>query len=306
MQAEQEDQTEQNVEIKIATRADEAFANFLEVKDARDIGLRINGKFFLIKYTHDSNRENAFLEFILNNMEFYALTEEERKKIRYSRERYQRACRRFVKNSNTGEFGEMILFFLLEVFEGAMQIVNKMALKTSGNVHYHGADSVHFGLNGDLKVLYLGESKTTEADFTKALSKSIESIEKFYNEEKDKFEVDMVSGNLSRDIQPDIKEVIEKYLDPLQPDKTGCCQTHAVFLGFEESFLRDLEKTCVGEGLIDKVTEKYKERITNYVETIAKKVENSDVSDKRFLFFLLPFKDLQKARDKFSGEVKNA
>ena len=200
--------------IKITTKANNAFSNYLDIEKTLEISTKIQGKFFLIKYEYDTNREEQFVKFLLNNMENYALTEEERQELKYHLAIVQTAFRRFVKNSNTGEFGEMIMFFLLELYENAMQIVNKMAIKTSGKVHYHGADSIHFGLNGQVQVLYLGESKTSEKDLAAALTDAIKSITTFYNEEKDKFEIDLISGNLSKDMPSEIKEAIKRYLDP--------------------------------------------------------------------------------------------
>ncbi|MCW4017673.1 MAG: DUF1837 domain-containing protein [Candidatus Bathyarchaeota archaeon] len=259
----------------------------------------------MIKYEFDKNREEQFVRFLLNNMETYALTDEERQELKYHLEIVKAAFSRFVKNSKTGEFGEMILFFILELYEDAMQIVNKMAIKTSGKIHYHGADSVHFGLNGEVQILYLGESKTSEKDFVTALTDAIKSITTFYAEEKDKFEVELISGNLSKGMPSEIKEAIKKYLDPEQSDKSHCCQTHAVFLGFEESYLLEMEKLYSGGELIKKVTDKYKERIVDYITAIEQKVSKSDVSDKRFYFFILPFKDLGKSRSQFSSEINH-
>jgi hypothetical protein len=286
-------------------RVSSTFSNFLDIQDVLEIDTKIKGKFFLIKYEHDANREEQFVRFLLNNMENYALTEEERQELKYHLSIVQTAFRRFVKNSKTGEFGEMILFFILEVYENAMQIVNKMAIKTSGQIHYHGADSIHFGLNGQVQVLYLGESKTSERDFMAALTDAIKSITTFYTEEKDKFEVDLISGNLSKDMPSEIREAIKKYLDPEQQDKSNCCQTHAVFLGFEEAYLLEMEKLHCGEELIKKVTDKYKERINQYVRSIEQKIAASDISDKRFYFFILPFKDLKKSKGQFSSEINH-
>jgi hypothetical protein len=291
--------------IKIVTRASSTFSNYLDIQEVLSVSTRIKGKFFIIKYEYDSNREEQFVSFLLNNMENYALTEEERRELKYHLEVVKTAFRRFVKNSKTGEFGEMILFFILELYENAMQIVNKMAIKTSGKIHYHGADSVHFGLDGQIQVLYLGESKTSEKNFNVSLTDAIKSVTTFYTEEKDKFEVELISGNLSKDMSSEVREAIKKYLDPEQPDKSNCCQTHAVFLGFEESYLLEMERLYCGEELIKKVTAKYKEKIIDYVRLIEEKVAASDISDKRFYFFILPFKDLEKSKGQFTSEINH-
>ncbi len=298
---------EQSKEITITTKADETFSNYLNVQDQKIINTKIKGKFFLIKYKHDENREEAFIDFILDSIQFYALTQEEIEECKgVARKIIRKAYRRFVKQSRAGEWGEIILFHMLEVFEKAMQIVNKMSLKTSGNMHYHGADAVHFGIDGELKILYLGESKTGK-NFAEVLSKALKSVEEFYESEKDKFEVDLVSGNFSRDIPENIKKVIKDYLDPTQPNKEDCVQTHAIFLGFEESFLKELENRYSGDQLIGQVILNNKEKIKEYIKIIEGKVNSGkDLASKRFYFFILPFKDYDKLDQIFSREIKNA
>ena len=291
-------------QIEINPRADDTFSNFLEIQDDVNIKAKVRGKFFLIKYSYDENREEDFIDFILDSLQYYSLTDEEIKECKgVARKVIKKAYRRFVQRSKSGEFGEVILFHILEIFEKAMQIVNKMSLKTSGNMHYHGADSVHFGVNGHLKILYLGESKTGKK-FSEVLGKSLKSVEEFYNSEKDKFEIDMVSGNLSKEIPDDIKQVIKNYLDPTQPNKEDCCQTHAIFLGFEESYLKELEANYSGKELLQKVIETYKEKIKYYISSIENSFEvHTDLANKRFYFFLLPFKDFDKSEKIFSEEI---
>lgn len=47
----------ENKQIEIATRADDTFSNFLDIQDDVNIKAKVRGKFFLIKYSHDENRE---------------------------------------------------------------------------------------------------------------------------------------------------------------------------------------------------------------------------------------------------------
>lgn len=297
---------DQEEPIPILTRADEAFSNFLDIQGDTTINTKIKGKFFLIKYLHDENREEAFINFILDSLQNYALTKEEIKECDgIARRIIKKAYKRFVQRSKSGECGEIILFHILEVFERAMQIVNKMSLKTSGNMHYHGADAVHFGLDGDLKILYLGESKTGK-EFSKVLNDALKTVEQFYKTEKDKFEVDLISSKLSGSIPDNIKKIIKDYLDPTQPNKESCMQTHAIFLGFEESYLKELEKENTGKDLLKKVIEQYKTKIDGYVKAIGDKIKDkSELENKRFCFFLLPFKDYDKIEKMFADEVKS-
>jgi hypothetical protein len=67
----------------------------------------------------------------------------------------------FVDLANTGEGGELILFVFAEYLFSLPQIICKMHLKTSEQMHYHGTDGVHAGVDPDsgMLSLYWGESK---------------------------------------------------------------------------------------------------------------------------------------------------
>lgn len=67
----------------------------------------------------------------------------------------------FTHLSQTGEGGELLLFCLAEFILGYPQIMAKMQLKTSSDMHYHGADGIHASVDGASGKLCLwwGESK---------------------------------------------------------------------------------------------------------------------------------------------------
>ncbi|WP_394279528.1 DUF1837 domain-containing protein [Microbacterium sp.] len=66
----------------------------------------------------------------------------------------------FVDADGSGEGGELLLFLLMERILRLPQIMTKMSLKTSSNVHFHGSDGVHARLSEDgVLDLFWGESK---------------------------------------------------------------------------------------------------------------------------------------------------
>ena len=117
--------------------------------------------FFLIRCTADDIREMDLLMTLRNLIIKYSLKKEEYDQISPDNalEIVNKAKGRFVKSDGSGEVGELILFALLESFKNAPQILNKMSLKTNRNVHYHGLDAIHLGVDGDNFVLYYGEAK---------------------------------------------------------------------------------------------------------------------------------------------------
>lgn len=287
---------------KIGIRADKKFKDYIKVEVDKKISKKIRGKFLLISYKKDENREKGFIDFLLNSIPTYALKKSERSlDLQKIRGVWIKASKRFVESSkNNGEFGELIIFHLLELFENAVQVVNKMSLKTSGNMYFHGVDAVHFCFDGEDRIRFFGESKTRQ-NFSDAIKSAVKDLDIFYEKEKDKFEVCLAAGNLSDDLPPKVKKEIKAYFTSEQSDLGKYSEVHAILLGYESKFLRKLEEEGnSGNILINKVIEKYKKDIEKYIKKIEEKVKSSkELKNKRFVFFILPFKDLEKIREMF-------
>lgn len=216
-----------------------------------------------------------------------------------------RAVTRFVSNSKTGEFGEIILFHLLERYQGAVQIVNKMSLKTSGNMYVNGSDAIHFSMQDGLKVLYLGESKTG-IQFSSILKNALSDISKYEQTGAGSYDVSLASNNISGDIPEERRKLIKDYLDPNKSDLSDFSKIHAVFLGVQRDTLRELEKDYRGPELFQKAIENYKEGIEQYIKIIQDELKNHpDIENTRFLFFIIPFKDLTGLRANFSQAIEH-
>lgn len=68
----------------------------------------------------------------------------------------------FTNLEKTGEGGEILLYILTQEFLGLPQLLCKMSLKTSGQLHYQGADGIHVGFDKESQNLHLywGESNS--------------------------------------------------------------------------------------------------------------------------------------------------
>ena len=303
--------TAESHEDSLGIRANSDFSNYLEIVDIREIlGTRVKGEFFLIRYENDNNIEKDFLEFILDRITDYALKKNERDIIAEKRteiaKTFRLAISRFVENPTGGEFGEIILFHLLEVYEGAVQIINKMPLKTSGKMYVHGADALHFKIDKDgLKTFYFGESKTGPS-FSKVLLESLSTVKGHKKESTYDYDVELASGNISEDIPKATRELIKAYLSSSGAliDKKS---VHAIFLGYQYDKLKKYEdEKLEGKELVKTVTESYRNEINEYLKQIETKIKaDSEISNDRFLFFIIPFKDIDGAKNKFMGAIKH-
>ncbi len=77
-------------------------------------------------------------------------------------ELHSKAKSLFTELEKTGEFGELLLYTLVQEVLGLPQLISKMSLKTSGKLHYQGADGIHvkYESSTDSLSLYWGESNT--------------------------------------------------------------------------------------------------------------------------------------------------
>jgi hypothetical protein len=125
----------------------------------------------------------------------------------------------FSRLEKSGEGGELILFLMAERFLKLPQLVCKMNLKTSTQMHYHGADGLHVGVDANKKklCLYWGESKLY-GDVTSAVYECMKSIAPLLlgtggigsPEERDL----QVLGQYLNVEDPDLENALKGFLDP--------------------------------------------------------------------------------------------
>lgn len=128
----------------------------------------------------------------------------------------------FTRLSKSGEGGELLLYTLMEALLQIPQILCKMPLKTSSQMHVHGSDGIHGKVldNGNL-ALYWGESKL-HATATSAIDSCFESIAPFL--------IEGIDGAAKRDLH-----LIRDNLD---------AGTEAVTAALIRYFSRDTEESA--------------------------------------------------------------
>lgn len=76
-----------------------------------------------------------------------------------------------------GQFGELLLFNLIQHYYKAAPLLRKMPITTSPNVERHGADAIHYRPSAGLHTVYLGEAKSyPKSGFRASLNHAVESI----------------------------------------------------------------------------------------------------------------------------------
>ncbi len=171
---------------------------------------------------------------------------------------YDEAKKLFTPLKTTGEGGEMLLFILGEVFLGLPQLFCKMSVKTSGQVHYHGADGIHAGIGADGKLeLYWGESKLHK-DFNSGANDCIKSLSPFLSRESDTDHEDLLLLQTHLDLhKPEYTAAIKTILDKDNPAFNDVRYCGLCFIGFD----KDLYSSATTEAIINQSCEDWKQAI---------------------------------------------
>ncbi len=259
-------------------------------------------KFYAHMIQLDGNggvRSKDFIEFIARHIIQYVIP---RSKILEADERDKKAkmsthlmrlrsdaAKLFTPLKKTGEGGEMLLFILGEVLLGLPQLFCKMSVKTSGGVHYHGADGVHAGVNQEGKLeLYWGESKLHKS-YSGALDDCVGSISPILKRENDADHEDLLLLTTHLNLaNSTYTEAVKNILNKDNPEFNGVIYCGLCLIGFD----KDLYAKETSKEAIDKHCKKWK-------EDIAAKLKNKGLSEFKIHFFCLPFVSVQDFRDEF-------
>ncbi len=138
----------------------------------------------------------------------------------------------FLKADKSGEGGELLLYLLLEAVLALPQLLCKMPLKTSSEMHVHGVDGVHGKLlpNGNL-ALYWGEAKL-HASVNKAIDSCFRSIGPYLLGEAGDRDLLLVRDRLDL-ADSDAEAALARYFDDSQPESARVEFRGACLLGFD-------------------------------------------------------------------------
>ncbi len=186
----------------------------------------------------------------------------------------------------------MLLYLLLESVLGLPQLLCKMPLKTSSQMHYHGADGIHGKVldDGTLK-LYWGESKLY-ADAPAAAKACLESLAPLLTDEG--------GGEASRDLalirdnldlgDPALTEALRVYFTADTPEARRVRICGAGLIGFS---LEDYPVAATGAAVAVEVTE----MIGRWQESTRGHVLAQKLAGFQLELFFVPFPDVQAFRD---------
>jgi len=273
---------------------------------------RVDASFHFIKYHDCCDRENDFLKALRRRIVYYCFPKSRYKDIKgdeltdlvfEARDKFFNPKDSDSKGtkkgrsgaSRSGELGEIALYFLLESFLKAPQIVSKMALKTTQGENYKGSDGIHLGIyNGKVCIFYC-ESKLNK-DRDDAFDDCIKSVLAFQGSKKD-FEVSIIKNHIDT-TDSQLRNAIIDFFDSTKPRKNDWIEIHACFIGFNWLSFSEIEKETVNDILIEKLKTELKSEIESVKKYLNEKVVYPTIKQ-RFYFFVMPFKDIEILRTNF-------
>lgn len=210
----------------------------------------------------------------------------------------------FSKLAKSGEGGELILFLLAERFLKLPQLVCKMNLKTSTQMHFHGADGLHVGVDPKSKklCLYWGESKLHSDvaggvyDCMKSLAPLLHGTGGFGSPE----ERDMqLLGQYLNVESEDLEQALKAYLDPNSPNFNSVEFRGLCLVGFDALEYPDKPNTTT----IVQVQKLLKTQLVSWQGAVVKRLKAEKIESFAVHVFLIPFPSVDNFRIAFKKAI---
>lgn len=215
----------------------------------------------------------------------------------------KRAKLLFTDLEKTGEFGEMLLYILVQEILELPQLISKMSLKTSGQLHYQGADGIHVKYDklDDSLSLYWGESKMEQTMYS-GLRNCFISLKSFLldtygHDSTQTRDLHLITSNISDNINnPDLEDILVRYFD-LNDDLSNKLKYKGVcFVGFDSTHYPSspLEKDT------KELIETFEKELTSWLSSSGTQIKNHVNLEKfEIHLFLIPFPSVQEFRTHF-------
>lgn len=200
--------------------------------------------------------------------------------------------------SKSGEGGEELLFLLAEQILKLPQALCKMNLKTSGSMHFHGADGIHIGITEDNSklALYYSEVKIYK-DVNTAIKKCLASIAPLLKrEEKEQLELGLLNSYL--DIGNNI-ELTKKLKEYFNPNRVECREFTEVrglcLVGFNEKKYDGYDYEQNAKSIMS--------QIQSWITKFKEEKINNNIKNININVFFIPMSCVDSFRETFKKKL---
>lgn len=283
------------------------------------INTKAKGHCYFVKLDGQGNpRTNDLIQFVTNKIVDYSIP---KKEIDEARDYFiknnsttkiielqRKAVELFTDLERTGEGGEILLYALTQEYLKLPQLLSKMSLKTSGKLHYQGADGIHVGYDSleDSLSLYWGESKMYK-DLNVGIKKCIDSIKGFlldtysYSSTQER-DLQLITSNIKTSINNErLENLLVRYFDKDDDLSNKLKYKGICFVGFDSGNypVKPMQKT------IDELNKIFQNEFNDWFQNISTKIglyKNLELFE--IHFFLIPFPSVEKFREHFLEILK--
>lgn len=222
---------------------------------------------------------------------------------------YRCANKHFIKNNQSGEVGELILYYLANELLNAPQLICKMILKDNYKSPVLGADAIHFKFikrnNGkDLLEIYWGEAKMY-SDYKSAIKKCLDGLSDYLVENRD--------GNLRRDndiklilanssthlADENLSDLIYTFFDEREENSLNVLYKGIGFVSCD-SETYDNYKNINDDNFESYVKELFQKELVEWERSLGINLKNtSELLSKEIYLFVIPFRSVESFRENF-------
>lgn len=217
---------------------------------------------------------------------------------------YRKANRLFTDLKKTGEGGELLLYLMAETYLGIPQLLCKMPLKTSPDMHFHGSDGIYgtYDVVKDSLAIYWGESKLF-SNPSKAIKACFESLAPFVMPDGSSTapqsrDLHLLKDNLDLNSQ-DLETAILRYLDPDDVNFLKLSYRGIALVGF------DTDSYSSGGSPVTEpeVVASLNSSIDSWHQSTAHYVEKHKMAEIELEIFCVPFPSVEDFRHAFLSEL---
>lgn len=214
----------------------------------------------------------------------------------------------FTDLEKTGEGGEILLYILVLEYLKLPQLISKMALKTSGKVHYQGADGVHvkYDKQTNRLNLYWGESKMYRS-MSKAMDDCLDSVKWFLLDSQSsksvqERDIELITSNINANVNDEkLENLLVRYFDKDDSLSNDIEYKAVCFIGFDR-------KVYESKGIIkssEEIKATINEKVSEWYKTLEGKIKGRPkLPLKEMHIFLMPFPSVEDFRSYFLSEVQ--
>lgn len=266
---------------------------------------------YCLKVDGNNNpRLNDLIEYIDERLTEYAIPKKEIDEARAyfndtgSPAKIQRLRKKamglYTDLKKTGEGGEILLYILAQEFLRIPQLISKMSLKTSGQLHYQGADGIHVNFDSASSTLnlYWGESKMYK-NMNDAITKCMESLKGYLldplsSSSVHERDLQLITANITANVNdPDLEDALVRYFDKDDDMSNKIVYKGICFIGFDIASY----PTSSAIKNTEQIVAELQKEVLDWNATLSKKIKfHKNLEMKEIHVFLLPFPSVAEFR----------